>query len=229
MRKVWSLAAAAVAAALVSASTARAEDAPVPPAVDLEADTRTETPAAEAAPEAPPPPPYHKTLVLDASVGALAFLGAFGKVAPTAPWLHAQVGYELLDWLMVLGEGDLAFTDTSRMQDPPATRAFPIFGFGAGARFTWRLGRVGVCAQASVGGMKADIAKNALGILGFGDAESLGVYAAARLGVEWYQIDRHFALGLTSGLRSAQGFARVGRGSDSPLALDGGASLRYAF
>ena len=104
-----------------------------------------------------------------------------------------------------------------------------MLGFGAGARFTIRFTpRFGVYVQGGFGAMKADIAHNALAIIGFKDAEAFNLYAGARLGVEWYQLDRHFALGLTSGIRDAQGFAKVGSG-DTPLVFDVGASLRYAF
>jgi hypothetical protein len=204
-------------------------EAPVAAQVDVARDTR---PAAEepAPAEAPPPPPYRRTLVLDSTLGVLAFAGQFRKVAPPGPWLHTQLGYELLRWLMVYGEGELAFTDTSNRQPAPTTRAFPMFGFGGGIRFTVRFTeRVAAYAQGGLGMMKADIATNALGILGFRDAESLGLYLGGRLGVEWFQVDRHFALGLTAGGRLAQGFAKVGAGRDTPAAIDGGVSLRYAF
>ena len=106
--------------------------------IDLEKDTQStalvDVPAPPA--EAPPPPPYKKSLVVDSSLGALVFLGKFGKTAPPAPLIRTQVGYELFKWLMLFGEGELGFTDTSGCQDPPKTRAFPLFGFGGGARFT---------------------------------------------------------------------------------------------
>ncbi len=216
---------------LASARVAHAEDAPVTGQVDLERDTKQGAPDPIDAPppEAPPPPPYKKTLVLDTSIGAMAFLGEFGKVAPPGLWLHTQLGVELLKWLMLFGEGDLHFTDTSREQDPPQIRAFPVFGGGGGVRFTVRFtDRFGIYLQGSAGAMKADIRVNALRTIGFGDAESLGAYAAGRLGVEWLQLDRHLGLGLTSGVKLAQGFART-RGNDTPLAIDGGVSLRYAF
>ena len=226
----------AVAAVLVGLSApARAEDAPPGPSaeqlpkVDLDKDVQGTVDVAEPPPEAPPPMPYKKTLVLESSLGARAFLGELGKTAPPGFWLHTQLGYELLRWLMLFGEGDLSFTDTSGTQKPPRTRAFPIFGFGGGVRFTVRFtDRVGVYAQASVGAMKADVAVNSLAVIGFREAEELAPYAGGRLGVEWYQIDRHFALGLNGGARVAQGFA-LSRGGDTPLVVDGGASLRYAF
>ena len=228
--------AAALATTLATSHVAWADEPPAAPvnaptSVDLEKDTQSSALEAPTAPaEAPPPPPYKNTVVIDSSVGALFFLGKFGSTAPPAPWFRTQVGYEIFKWLMAFGEGELAFTDTSRSQDPPKTRAFPIYGFGGGARFTVRFtDRFGVYLQGSLGGMKADIRTNALGIIGFKDAESLGLYLGGRLGVEWYQLDRHFALGATSGLRQASGFKRRGGGSDTPLAFDAGASVRYAF
>jgi hypothetical protein len=221
----------------MATSRARAQEPaqPAPPIaagqVDLEKDTQSsalaDVPAAPA--EAPPPPPYKKSLVVDSSVGALVFLGKFGKTAPPAPLLRMQLGYELFKWLMLLGEGELGFTDTSGSQDPPKTRAFPFFGFGGGARFTARFtDRFGVYLQGDIGAMKADIRRRALEIIGFKDAEDLGLYLGGRLGLEWYQLDRHFALGVTSGLRDATGFKRT-IGSDTPLAFDAGVSIRYAF
>lgn len=225
-----------VLATMFVASNASADEQSV--SVDLEKDTKkpasTEASAADAnapPPEAPPPPPYKKSVVLDSSIGAMAFFGEFGKVAPPGPYFRTQLGYEVLKWLMLFGEGELSFTDTSVREAPPRTRAFPIYGGGGGARFTVRFGeRIGVYAQASVGLLKADVGKNALGNLGFRDAESPDTYLAGRLGFEWYQLDRHFALGLTVAARLAQGFGitRVGT-SDTPLIGDAAASLRYAF
>jgi hypothetical protein len=217
---------------LLAASPARADDPPAEPeapSIDLNRDTAAIAPEAPP-PEAPPPRPYQKSLVLDTTLGAMAFLGEFGKVAPPGPWLHTQLGYELAKWFMLYGEADLAFTDTSNRQGPPNIRAFPLFGFGAGARFTVRFSdRIGVYAQGGLGAMKADVATNALGVLGFRDAESLALYLGTRLGLEWYQVDRHMALGLAGGIRTPQGFARTGITSETALALDVGLSIRYAF
>jgi len=68
----------------------------------------------------------------------------------------------------------------------------------------------------------------ALGILGFHNAESLGATFGGRVGVEWYQVDRHMALGLGVGVRDLLGFKET-IGSDTPLALDATAALRYTF
>ena len=214
-------------------ATANAAEPPAAEAPAREPDdaSKTHAPVAEGSPpEEPPPAPYEKTLVLDASLGARAFVGDMARVATPGMWLHAQLGYELLRWLMLFGEGDLSFSDTSRAQPAPRTRAFPILGFGGGARFTARMSpRFGAYAQVSVGAMKADVPVDSLALIGFREAEALGPYAGLRLGAEWYQIDRHLALGLNAGLRLAQGFApSLGDGA-APLVLDGGVSLRYAF
>ena len=176
------------------------------------------------------PAPHKKGLVLDSTLGALGFAGQFRKVAPPGPWLHTQLGYEIFRWLMVFGEGELSFTDTSNAQDQTKNRAFPIFGFGGGVRVTVHVTeRVGIFLQGHGGFLKADVTKNALGLLGYKDAESLGLYYGGRLGVEWYQLDRHLALGLTGGSRLAQGFKSTGPKSDTPLLWEGGGSIRYTF
>ena len=220
-----------LALSLLTATAAAQEETPVAATqVDLTRDTRPADAADLLAPppEAPPPAPYKKTVVLDASVGVLAFLGKFGHVAPPGPLLRVQLGYEIFRWLMVFGEGELAFTDTSNREPPPDTRAFPLFGFGGGARATVHPHRrVGLFRQGDAGALKADIKTNALGILGFRDAESLGFSVGGRLGVEWYQVDRHFAIGLNAGFRVPTNFARSDGGG--ALALDGGAAIRYAF
>lgn len=229
-----------IGALITTTSTARADEVPAEPVaaqINLESDTQKpaeagkDAPGTEGAPsEAPPPPPYKKTLVLDTNVGALVFLGQFRKVAPPGPWMHTQLGYELLKFLMLFGEAELAFTDTSVAQPPPRTRAFPMYGFGGGARLTIRFtDRFGAYGQGSIGAMRASIATNALGLIGFRDAESFGAYLAGRLGVEYYQLDRHLAFGLMGGLRLAQGFEKAGASRDTPAALDAGVSLRYAF
>jgi hypothetical protein len=184
----------------------------------------------EAPPEAPPPLPRHKGLVLDASLGALGFGGQFRHVAPPGPWVHAQLGYEVFDWLMLFGEGEIMFTDTSEAQDPSKSLAFDIWGFGGGVRGTVRpWDRVGFYLQGSIDAMRADIQRNGLVILGFRDAESLQPSFGGRFGVEWYQIDRHLALGLGVGVRDAQGFAKLAAKSDTGLMWDASASIRYTF
>ena len=219
------------AAAATSATTTPAPERDIQ-ASDVHLDANAPPPSllAEAPAEAPPAAPRHKGFVLEGSLGALGFAGQFRHVAPTAPWLHVQLGYELLRWLMLFAEGELAFSNTSVSQDPSKTRAFAIFGFGGGARVTVHAtDRVALYGQAALGAIKADVPENAFAILGYRDAESLGLSLGARIGVEWYQIDRHMALGLALGGRDAKGFARSAARSDTPLMWDGSACIRYTF
>ena len=184
----------------------------------------------EAPLEAPPPPPHRKGLVLESRLGALAFLGDFRHLSPTAPWWHTDLGYELLNWLAVFGYGELAFTSTSESQGPSNAIAFPIFGFGGGARITVHVTRrVALFLEGDAGAMKADVPHGALVDLGFGNAERLGLTFGGRLGVEWYQVDRHLAFGLDVGLRDATGFAKEFVGSGPPLMIDASAAVRYTF
>jgi len=182
----------------------------------------------EPAPEAPPPPPRRRGVVLESSVGLLAQLGPLSKVSPTAPWFHLQLGYEPLVFFMLFAESDIAFSDTSLANPPPDPRAYALYGFGGGARFTLHpTERIGVYAQGTIGA--ARISEDVLRVYGYRDADALNPYFGAMLGLEWYQINPHYALALHGGIRSyASGLGRE-RSSDPALAAIFGLALRYAF
>jgi hypothetical protein len=230
-----------MAGVLSLAASAVAQDAPpLPPDTPLtiaptppqgktgEVDTTLPAPP----PEAPPPRPRKKGIVLESTVGAMGFTGQLRHVSPPGFWLHTQLGYELLEWLMVLGEGELGFTDTSVSQDPSHAKAFPIFGFGGGLRLTIHpTPRFAFFVQGQAGALEAYVPHGTLAILGYPKAESFGAQVGGRLGVEWYMIDRHLALVAQGGVRDALGFVRSGPGapSDLPLMWDGAVGLRYTF
>jgi hypothetical protein len=179
---------------------------------------------------APPPRPRHSGLVLESTLGALGFAGQFRHVSPTAYWLHGQLGYEILPWLMVFGEGELALTDTSESQDESHNLGFAMFGFGGGVRVTVHASeRVAIYGQGDAGALMANVPHGALALLGFREAESLGAQFGGRLGVDWYQVDRHMALCAAFGGRLAEGFAKKSATSDVPLLWDFGAGVRYTF
>jgi hypothetical protein len=187
-------------------------------------------PGAEGLVEAPPPRPRRKGVVLESTLGVLGFAGQFRHVAPPGYWLHAQLGYEFLDWLMVFGEGELAFTDTGESQDESHSKAFPLWGFGGGVRATIHATpRFAIFLQGAIGGLAADVPHNELTVLGFRHAETLSASFGARLGVEWYQLDRHLALTAQVGGRDATGFAKVVASSDTPLMWDAALGIRYTF
>ena len=181
------------------------------------------------APMAPPPErPRGRGLVLETTAGMLGFVGQFRHLAPPAYFMRAQLGYELLPWLQVFGEAELALTNTSEAEDPSHARAFPIWGFGGGARLGWRSKVVGAFVQGDVGALTAVVPHGALTYLGFRGAESLGLDVGGRIGLEWYQRDRHLALTLQGGPRLAEGFGKAGV-SDVPLMWDTAVGLRYGF
>lgn len=244
------LALVAGAAFVASAGAARADDAPAPaPAQAAPAQAAAADPPAPSAPsaaayearlaapagpardrseadddEAPPPPPYRPGVVIEGGLGVAAYFGSFGKVAPPGPWLQALFGYEPFPWLLVLAQGELGFTDTSNAQAQPRTRAFPLYGGSAGARFQARFGeRFAAWIQGEAGVLDADVATNALRLVGHTGAESLGLTVGARTGVELRQIDRHLALGLSVGARHATSLVADREGG---LALMGDLALR---
>jgi hypothetical protein len=220
---------------------ASAQDAQHPRGEELAPDTHvviaTTPPDPGAPPPAPvdrdaPPParPRHHGLVLQADLGVLGFAGSFQHVAPPAFWLHTQLGFELLPWLMVFGEGELAFTDTSESQDESHTVAFPMWGMGGGLRATIHASsRLSFFVQGSAGVLAAVVPHDTLAVIGFRQAESLNPEFGGRVGVEWYQVDRHLALVLCGGPRLAQGFSRAFTSGDTPLMWDTSVGLRYTF
>jgi hypothetical protein len=178
----------------------------------------------------PPVRPRRSGLVLESSVGALGFVGQFRHVAPTASWLHGLLGYEVNRWLMLLGEAELAFTDTSESVDESHVSVFPIWGFGGGARATFHATeRVALFVQGEIDALAAAVPHDTLAIYGFRPAESLAPALGPRLGIEWYQFDRHFALSAQAGARYASSFAKFVASSDIPMLWDAAACLRYTF
>jgi len=168
--------------------------------------------------------------VLESTGGVMGFAGHFGQVAPPGLFMHMQLGYEIFNWLMVFGEGELAFTTTSGAQDESHAIAVPIWGFGGGLRATIHVTeRFAFFVQGDIGALTADVPHDALTILGYRDSESLNPQYGGRLGVEWYMIDRHMALSAQGGARLATGFAEAVGPTDLPLMWDASVGMRYTF
>jgi hypothetical protein len=125
---------------------------------------------------------------------------------------------------MLFGEGDLSFTST---RYSPPSRGYVIYALGGGGRLTMGLSeRVAVYGQVDFG--FTSTSGNVLHSYGFYDAENLNPYYGATGGLEWYQVDQHYALALYGGVRNSQGFVRQVPG-DAGLAWRGGVSIRYTF
>lgn len=190
------------------------------------AEAKPDSPDAD---EAPPLPPRKKGVVLDSRVGVMGFTGDLAQLVTTAPWANLQVGYEIFSWLMIYGQGELAFSTTGG-DGRTRTRAFPILGFGGGLRITVHATeRVALFLQPGIGAIVADVPERALAIYGYEALESLGLSLNGRLGFEWYALSRHFALGLSGGPRFAPSLARSTANATAGLAWDAGAGLRYTF
>jgi hypothetical protein len=177
---------------------------------------------------APPPAPRRHGVVVEGSVGALGHLGDMKHVSPISPWFRLQAGYEVLHWLLLTGQGDLALSNTAYAHRPPEKRAYALFGFGAGARAGWQpWNAVGLYLQID-GGLSSATA-DLLSTYGYRDAAHLRPNAGATLGLDWFQINPHYALGIYAGARDYfQTFERT-NGSSPPIAWISGAALRYAL
>ncbi len=178
--------------------------------------------------EAPPEPPRRRGVVIEGGVGALGHLGDMRHISPIAPWFRLQAGYELFDWLMLLGEGDLSLANTSFGSRPPEARSYGLFGFGVGARLSWQpWSSLGFYLQGS-GGLSS-VTEDVLATYGYRDADRLRPYAGGTLGIEWYQISPHYALVLHGGVRDYfKNFERT-NGEKAPLVWVSGLALRYAL
>lgn len=177
--------------------------------------------------EAPPPPPRHHGFVIESSVGALGHIGPLKNVSPVSPWFHLQFGFEPLAFLMAYAETDLVFSNTSYTNPPPEPRAYALYGFGGGLRFTVKpTDRVGIYVTGSAG--IARINEDLLFVYGYENADRWNLYYGGELGLEWYQVNPHMALALHGGVRNYDaGLGRV-NGATS-LAWISGVSIRYVF
>ncbi len=180
------------------------------------------------APEVPPPPPRHHGFVVESSIGAMQHLGPLKNVTPLAPWFHLQFGFEPVKWAMIFGEGDITLQNTSYAHPPPDPRTFTLFGFGGGVRLTIKpTDRFGIYVQGSIGA--SEVTNDSLYTYGYHDSTSLGPYFGGGLGLEWYQIDPHYALALNGTLRDYNSVLDRQLSSQPALALIVAAALRYTF
>jgi hypothetical protein len=178
--------------------------------------------------EPPPTAPRRHGLVVEGSVGALGHLGDMRHVSPISPWFRLQLGYEPLDWLMVLAAADLALSSTTYAQRPPEKRAYALFGLALGARVSWHpLASIGLYAQADAG--LASVDQDVLATYGYSDAQDLRPFMGASLGCEWFQISPHYALALYGGARDYFRNFERSNGTRLPLAWISGVALRYAL
>ena len=163
-----------------------------------------------------------------AQVDANGHLGNMRDVSPISPWFRLQVGYELLDWLMLFGQGDVALSSTSLAHRPPAERTYALFGAGGGARVTWAaFHSVSFYLQGEAG--VSSVTEDVLSTYGYPDADRIHPFAGGALGVEWYQLSPHYALSVSGGARDYfENFERI-HGSRPPWVWFSSVAIRYAL
>jgi hypothetical protein len=189
---------------------------------------KTQEDASEDDAEAPPPPPRRHGLTVESGIGALGHLGPLKNISPVSPWFHLKIGFEPFPWLLAFGETDLVFSSTEYAHPPPEPRTYRLYGGGGGLRVTIRVGeRLGVYGEGSAG--LARVSEDVLEVYGYRSAADFHPYFGGRLGLEWYPVNPHLAIGVFGGLRSyASGLARE-RSTESALCWLSGVGLRYTF
>jgi hypothetical protein len=179
------------------------------------------------APEAPPPPPRRHGFVVESSVGVQTFLGPMRHISPTSPWFRTAFGWEPTKWVMLIAQFDITASSTSYANSPPNPRGYALYAGSVGVRGTISLGTsLGAIIQGEIGGAK--ISEDVLSTYGFSNADTLNPFFGAALGLEWYQVSPHIALGARAGIRSYGELfdSRVGGGS---LGWNTAVTLRYVF
>jgi len=180
------------------------------------------------APEAPPPPPRRHGFVVESSVGAQTQLGAMRHISPTSPWFRTAFGWEPTKWIMLLAQFDVTVSSTSFASPPPGPRGYALYAGSIGIRGTIAIGTsVGVTVQGEIGGAK--ISENVLSTYGFQNADTVNPFFGAVLGLEWYQVSPHVALGARGGIRSYGELFDRSIGGGGSLGWTAAVTLRYVF
>jgi hypothetical protein len=179
------------------------------------------------APEAPPPPPRDHGFVIQSSVGGIGHLGPLREVSPTSPEFRLTLGYEFLDWFMLLGQTGLVLSSTRYANPPPGPRSYAYYSFGGGLRFTFGIAEdFALYLQGELGAGRAN--DDVLINHGYLDSTTLSLYYGGRVGFEWYQVNPHLALGLDAGVTNYVGLERE-LSTSPPLALQSAVSIKYTF
>ena len=169
---------------------------------------------------------YAHGFFVEAQLGGRGFYRGVGDVLDGGPWAVIGIGYEIVDWLLVMvaAEGSLHETNAPA---PPATSVVEILGGSASLRvqanFTeafalWLGGTFGVLIATT------DI----LQLYGFQDATTVGITYGGDIGADWHLRARHYSIGLLGGVRHDPSLeSPIGRGP--AIGIHGNAYMRYVF
>ncbi len=169
---------------------------------------------------------YAHGFFIEAQLGGLGFVGGPAGFLDGGPWAAIDVGFEILDWLMVLvgAEGSM---HNSSAPSPPARTSIEILGGHAAVRlqanFTeafamWISGQVALLIATT----------DLLEQFGFTESTTAGVSYGGELGADWHLRSRHHSIGLLAGVRhypSLESFISTG----PALGIHGTAYIRYVF
>ncbi len=177
---------------------------------------------------APPMAPFKRGPLVEGSIGMYAPAGRLKNYSAPGPWMRLTVGYDINKWLALFAAGDCAFLSTDRAPPPPGDRAYLLYGFGFGARFSLPAGeRLRFPLRAEIGGHRVADA-GVLSTYEFAGARDLSVSYGATAGIEWRAASRHFGIILEGGIRNDSGLSQRQR-SDSPIAIVSALSLHYTL
>jgi len=166
--------------------------------------------------------------MVEGTIGVYAPSGRLKRISAPGPWMRITIGYDVTRWLGLFVAGDAAFLSTNRAPPPPGERAYAVYGFGGGARFSFGItNRIRIPIRVELGVHRTND-KGVLASYGFNDTADFGLSYGATVGVEWRAMSRHFGIILEGGVRNDSNLTHAAR-AESPLAIVSGLTLHYTL
>lgn len=135
-------------------------------------------------------------LYAELDAGATQFVGETQRFAALGPTFGIRVGKDITSWFAAGGVLATSMHEAT-VPPPPEDEYFQLYTLGAEARFTARLGRLALFAEAGAG--LAYISTNVLERVAVTDPdERWTVVWRSGGGAAWHTRNRHFSLGLAA-------------------------------
>lgn len=169
---------------------------------------------------------YAHGFFVEAALGGRGFVNGIGEISNGGPWASIGIGFEIVDWLMVIiaAEGSIHETSAPR---PPSQSVFELLGGSASLRLQGNITEafaLWLSAQFAVLVATTDV----LALYGYQDASTIGIAYGGEVGIDWHLRARHYSLGLLGGVRHYPSLEAAG-GPTPALGVHGAAYLRYVF
>ena len=156
----------------------------------------------------------------EASMGATGFIGAGSQHSRLGPAFALRAGIDLFSWASLGARLELQ-NHQADVPPPPRGEYFQLYSGAADARLGFRVGRVALFAEGSLG--LAFISTNILAQVDILDpGERWSPLASAGGGLEYQLQNRHYAFGLAGQWMVLSSFAGM-------QAVGGRAYLRYTY